>query len=138
MKNSLKRSLICLLVILLPYSCFAALTNGGFEYFALVISVFNKVLMFTSAICIKQYFFLGDRNQTKFQVINLIFAVVFYIVALSFLISEKSFYLGFEQLSAAGCIRKFFFGDGIYSWLQWIVITGMVFNVIYIRKYHDA
>ena len=139
MNNSVKRSLICLLVILIPVSCFArVVSDSSFLSFARVISLANVALEITSVICIKQYFFLGDRNRTNFQIFNLIFGIVFYFIALTFLVEEKTFYVGMEQMNTAGCLKKFFFGDGIYSVLQWLVITGMVFNVIYIRKYHDA
>ena len=139
MNNSAKRSLIFLFIAFVPASCFAAgVSDSSFLSVARVISLANVALEITSAVSIKQYFFLGDKNRTNFHIFNLIFGLVFYAIALTFLVGEKSFYVGMEQLSTAGCIKKFFFGDGIYSLLQWLVITGMVFNVIYIRKYHDA
>jgi hypothetical protein len=137
MNTLLNRTLILLLALLIPVSCFAA--NGEhFRFYAVIIKWLNVALYITSAISIKQYFFLGDKNQTNFQIFNLIFGVVFYIIALSFLIEAKSFYVGFEHLSASQCISRFYFDNGIYSLLHWMVIVAMVFNILYIRKYHDA
>ena len=138
-RNNVKRSLIFFWVVLLPMPCFAALINNdNFHYYAQTIAYANFALEITSAICIKEFFFLGGRNRTNFQVFNLFFGIVFYIVALFFLINEKSFYVGFAQLSDLQCISKFFFDLGIYSWLQWLVVFAIVINVIYIWRYHDA
>jgi len=138
MRISLTRFLLFLFILFLPVCCFAAAGSSHFRVYAVIFSWLNVALEITSVICIKQYFFLGDKNQTNFQIFNLIFAVLFYCVAISFLVENKAFYKGFEQLSTSQCISKFFFRNGFYSWLQWLVLAGMFFNVLYIRKYHDA
>ena len=138
MKTSLNRFLVLLLALIIPVSCFAAGNGEHFQIYAFVISILNVVLEITSVICIKQYFLLGDRNQTNFQIFNLVFGIIFYLIALTFLVDQKSFYVGFSDLSASQCISKFFFGNGIYSWLQWLVIVAMGFNIIYIKKYRDS
>ena len=132
------KSFAFILLLLLPVTSFAAvLKDGDFHTYAVIISWANVVLYISSAICIKQYFFLGSRNQTNFQIFNLIFGILFYALALAFLVNQRSFYVGFEQLSQGGCIKKFFIGDGIYSWLQWMVLTALLINILYISKYHD-
>ncbi len=139
MKQMLSLFPVLLLAVLVPGECYAAAVNrGNFSTYAHIISYTNVALEITSVICIKQFFFPGESNKIAFQIFNLIFGILFYIVALNFLVSAKQFYVGFETLSASQCITKFFFGMGIYSVLQWLVIVGMVINIIYIKKYRDA
>jgi len=139
MKQVISLFVIVLVAVFIPATCFAvAINRGNFSTYAHIISYVNVALEITSVICIKQFFFLGDSNKIAFQVFNLIFGVVFYTIALNFLVNAKPFYVGFETLSDSQAISKFFFGMGIYSALQWLVIAGMIINIIYIKKYRDA
>lgn len=98
-------------------------------------SFFNLVLLGTSAICIKQYFWPGQEYKIPFHIFNILFAIFFYYAGLSFLINHKEYYHGYDKLSSAGCIVKFFFSFNLYSLVQWIILFAVVLNVIYIIKY---
>ena len=83
-------------------------------------------------ICIWQYFFRRDETHTTFQVVNLIFVVLFYWGCLTFLINHREFYPGFERLSATQCVENLFFAPDIFVIKHWIIAFGAILNVLYI------
>ncbi len=123
--------------MLLPAFCLAAGENvKHIHFYAEVLSFINVALLITSILCVKQFFIPGDENRTPFQLFNMIFILVFYAVSLSFLINNKEYYIGFEQLPPGACIRKIFFDkDDIWANLkQWFVVFTFFINILYILK----
>ncbi len=121
----------------MPLLCFAAGENvKHIHFYAEVLSFINLALLITSIISVKQFFIPGDENRTPFQLFNLIFILAFYAVSLTFLIKNKEYYIGFEQLSPEACIRKIFFDkDDIWATLkQWFVVFTFFINILYIFK----
>ena len=129
--------MIFLSLLILPLSCFAVEQNSFFHTGAVLISWINYVLVITSLISIKQFFWPGD-NKTVFHVFNLIFIIVFYLISLNFLIDNKANYDGYANLSPLACILKVFFSFDFYSILQLIVLFAFVINIIYIAKYRKG
>ncbi len=72
-----------------------------------MISYFNFLLFFSSIISVSQYFWPGDKDKAGFQMFNMLFAVVFYSVSFTYLISHKDIYEGYTYLSGFGsfCIN---------------------------------
>lgn len=136
MAGYLKKATILSVGIALPNFCCAITASGGKNIHLLseAITVLNLALLVTSLVSIKQFFFPGEQNRTVFQVFNLIFAVVFYVASLSFLINYKEYYLGFETLSSIDCIKKIFLERDIATSKHWIIVFAAIVNVLYIIK----
>ena len=132
-----KQSILFLSTIILPAFCLAAGENvKHIHFFAEVLAFTNFALIITSLICVKQFFIPGDENRTPFQLFNLIFILAFYAASLTFLVKNKEYYTGFEQLSPQGCIKKIFFDkDDILATIkQWFVVFTFFINILYIVK----
>jgi len=121
------------LLLVLPISCFAVEQTSFFHFGAEVLTYVNYVVVITSLISIRQFFWPGN-NRTVFHIFNLIFIVLFYLISLSFLIRNKRFYEGYENLSPLSCIFKVFFSFDFYSILQLIVLFAFFINIIYIIR----
>lgn len=125
------------LTMLLPVVCLAAGENAKhIHFYAEVLSFVNLALLVTSIICVKQFFIPGDENRTPFQLFNLLFILLFYAVSLSFLVRNKEYYIGFEQLSPQACIKKIFFDkEDIWAIVkQWFIVFTFFINILYISK----
>jgi len=131
--NSIKATLLTLAIIF-PLFCAAQIEATGLHFKAEVMTILNIILLITSLICIREFFWPGDTDNTPFHVINILMIITFYSVGLYFLISNKQEYVGFERLSPMGCIIKFFFTFDIDSLKQWVLIFGAVINVCYIVR----
>lgn len=125
-----------LLCILLPVLCFAGVArDSNIEFKHNLLSIINYVLVIVSLISIRQFFWPGDNNRTIFQVFNMVFTAVYYIISLTFIINHKEYYEGFESLSNLGVIRKFFFDFDVSMLLQLMVLFSFVINILYVLKY---
>lgn len=124
-------------IILLPQSCMAIdLDSGNVQLYAELFSVLNIGVLVTSIISIKQYFFPGDNNRMPFHVFNLIFGVLFYSVSLPYLIVNKQYYEGYQELIPLDIIGKFFFSFTLSSASQWVTLLSFIINILYIKKYN--
>ena len=122
---------------LLPQGCMAIeLDSGNIQLYSELFSVLNIGLVVTSIISIKQYFFPGDDNRMPFHVFNLIFGVLFYSISLPYLIVNKQYYEGYQELIPLDIIGKFFFSMTLSSISQWIVLLSFLINTLYIKKYN--
>ena len=137
MKRKYKGLLFFLSLLVLPVSCFAVEKNSFFQFGAQLITWINYVLVITSLISIKQFFWPGD-NKTVFHIFNMIFIIIFYLISLRFLIDNKTHYDGYENLSPIECIIKVFFSFDFYSILQLLVLFAFVINIIYIIKFRKG
>ncbi len=136
-KKHPKTTLIAL-SILLPYSCIAIeLDSGNIQLYAELFSVLNICLLVTSIISIKQYFFPQDDNRMPFHVFNLIFGVLFYCISLPYLIINKQYYEGYQELIPLDIIGKFFFSVTLSSGSQWLILLSFFINILYIKKYYN-
>lgn len=135
MKKKHPKTTLILLCMLLPYCCLA-ISAGSIRGYAEVLSVLNIGLLVTSVICIKQYFFPGDDNRMPFHVFNLIFGVVFYSISLPYLIVNKEYYEGYQQLIPLEIVGKFFFSLTLSAARQWVILVSMIINILYIKKYN--
>lgn len=112
--------------------------NSGVRMGATIFSVINLVLLVTSIISIRQFFWPGYENRLPFHIFNFVFAVLFYSASLAFLIANQQYYVGYEHLLPIGVLGKFFFSVDISSFSQWIILIALVCNIIYvIRNYRD-
>jgi len=134
MKKNIKRFYFLFALIIFPLCCFAQERARGVGFFTHLFDYMNFAVIITSLISIKQYFWPGDEDRTVFHVVNILFVVLFYFVSLSFLISNKQYYDGYQQKNALGCITEFFFGMGMDSYQQWIAIAGVIINALYINR----
>ena len=135
MKVYIRNILFLIGAVLLTTNCNAA--DGKDEYvrsLALILSYINTVLVITSLISLFQFFFPGDIPRTNFQIFNLAFFVIFYIISILFVLSHKSYYEGFEGMSNIACLAKFFFSFDYTLILQIIIFSAAVVNIIYIRR----
>jgi hypothetical protein len=121
--------------MLLPY-CSLAISDGSIEVYGQIMSVLNIGLLVTSVISIKQYFFPGDDNRMPFHVFNLIFGVLFYCISLPYLIVNKQYYEGYQDLIPLDIIGKFFFSFTLSAARQWVILLSFFINVLYVKKYN--
>lgn len=71
-----------------------------------------------------------------FHVFNLIFGVLFYCISLPYLIINKQYYEGYQELIPLDIIGKFFFSFTLSAARQWVILLSFFINVLYIRKYN--
>jgi len=129
------KTTLIVLFMLLPYCCMA-ISAGSIQAYAKIISILNIALLVTSAISIKQYLFPGDDNRMPFHVFNLIFGVLFYCISLPYLIMNKEYYEGYQQLIPLDIVGKFFFSLTLSAARQWVILVSLIINVLYIKKYN--
>lgn len=133
----IKALLVLSALFLSPTLCFAAGEAAkNVHFFAELVAVLNFILLITCLLCLKQFFFPGGVNRTPFQLFNAIFIIFFYFISLYFIINNKDYYQGFEQLSSLGCIKKIFFDreDIMGTLKQWLVVFTFIINLIYIQR----
>ncbi|GAA4462295.1 hypothetical protein GCM10023093_08610 [Nemorincola caseinilytica] len=124
-------------MVLLPYCAHGAqlILYGQIQLRAGIVSFLNLAVFITAVISIKQYFWPGDNNTLPFHYFNIVFTVLFYAVALPFLITNREYYEEYAQLVPLSVIQKFFVSLTISSIAQWFIIAGLVVNVLYIRRF---
>ncbi len=123
-------------LIILPLFCFGAIgRDSDIDVKHQVLSLINYVLVVVSLISIRQFFWPGDRNNTIYQAFNMLFTVVYYAISLTFIMSHRIYYEGYESLTNLGCIRKFFFDFDVSMVLQLVVVFSFIINILYITKY---
>lgn len=103
-----------------------------------IIAIVNTILVITSAISIIQLIFKGDHNRTPFQIFNILFAVIFYALSIPFLLHHKDYFIGFENLSDAECLKKYFLDTDLISWIRRIIPVGILCNIIYLIRYASS
>ncbi|MCD6013460.1 MAG: hypothetical protein K0Q79_3322 [Flavipsychrobacter sp.] len=103
-----------------------------------LISYFNFLLFFSSIITVSQYFWPGDKNQAAFQMFNMLFAVVFYIVSFTYLVNHKDAYDGYMYLTGFGCIQHFALRWDIFSIMFWFILVSFCINILYLVRYRDG
>lgn len=122
---------------MLPVYCFAVdLTTSKIQLSAEIIFAFNLALFVTAVVSIKQYIWHSGENRMPFHVFNIIFTVLFYSISIPFLISNRSYYEEYQNLTPLGVVGKFFFSPGMSSIAQWIIIAAVVFNILYIKRFY--
>jgi hypothetical protein len=131
--NKLIKAALLLPAIICPLFCFA---QGGSDlhFKAETMAAINLVLVVTSLISIKQFFWPGVTDNTPFHVLHIAVVVVFYIIGIWFLIANKQAYSGLERISGIGVILRFFFSFGLDSLKQWVILFGLAINVLYIVR----
>lgn len=113
-------------------------SNSSVRIGATIFSVFNLILLITSIISIRQFFWPGYENRLPFHIFNMVFIVLFYGTSISFLIANQQYYVGYEQLTPLEVLVRFFFTLDITAVMQWVIVTAFVCNIIYsIRNYKD-
>lgn len=100
-----------------------------------IISFLNVVLFITAIISIKQFFWPGDNNTLPFQVLNMVFAILFYAISLPFLITNRMYYEQYEQLVPLSVVTKFFLSVNVSSFAQWVIVASVFVNILYILRY---
>lgn len=137
MRNAIRNFALPALLLIIPGYCLAgsAMEVSNVAASARLSSFFNLALLVTSIVSIKQYFWPGVEYKIPFHVFNIIYVIVFYIFGLSFLIHHRDYYPGYESLTPAGCIIKFFFSLNLYSVVQWVILFAFVINIIYIIRF---
>ena len=125
---------------LLPLVAMAADFRGssGVRFGATIFSVVNLILFVTGVVSIRQLIWPGYENRLPFHIFNIVFMALFYGASLPFLIANREYYVGYEQLSPMGVLGKFFFTSDITSFGQWVIAIAFVCNILYIiRNYKD-
>lgn len=104
---------------------------------ATLISIANFILLITSIICMIQYFWPREESytdHTTFHIVHFFSVILFYIIAVWFLIEHKSYYPQYDYLNDHTVVKKLFFGLNWYSIKQWIILLSLVINVLYVSK----
>ncbi len=101
----------------------------------MLIAVSEFILLITSIISIRQYFWKDDTNHTSFQIFNIIFAALFYSISLMFLVHHKGYWDGFENLSDAECIKRVLLSTQPFAIVKKLIWVAVVINIIYIIRW---
>ncbi len=125
------------LTLLLPLYASAAgdITPSALGTQIWVVSAANTLLVITSVISIIQFITHKHHNRTPFQLFNIVFAVVFYSVSIPFLLHNKEFFTGFENLSDQECLKKYFLDTDLTSWIRRIIPVAVIMNLIYLIRF---
>jgi len=135
-----KKTAFIFLATFIPFAALALDIQGssGVRMGATIFSVVNIILLVTSLISIRQFFWPGYENRLPFHIFNIIFAALFYGTSLPFLVANREYYVGYEMLSPLQVVGRFFFTLDVASAEQWVIIIALVCNVIYsVRNYKD-
>ncbi len=132
-KTSLLRA-TSMLALLPHYAFGAGMASGSIETMAFVISICNLVLLVTALISIKQYFWPGVNSTSVFHTAHIVFVVVFYGVSLPFLITNRQYYVAYADLVPLSILGKFFFSADATSLMQLVIVSSLVFNILFIRR----
>ncbi len=136
MESRCKKIVSALLVVMFP--AFALAEAGEFRENLsaeiLAISVFNGILFVTSLISVIQFFLKDGHNRTPFQLFNIIFAILFYGLGLSFLLHHKDYFDGFGALNNKEALIKYFFDRDLINWIKLLIPVAVVLNIIYLYK----
>ena len=136
MNISLKYIIPIFVFIFLPIFCFATVVSSpNIEFRVQVLSIFNFALIVVSLVAIKQFFWPREKNRTIFQVFNMIFTIVYYIVSIRFILAHRAYYEGFENLTDWQIIRKSFLDFNKGTVFQLIILFSFIINILYIKRH---
>ncbi len=122
--------------MLLPLVAIAATAKSGdIEFRAQIVAVFEIALIATSIVSIWQFFFPGDTNRTPLHVFHILCVVVFYVFALGFLLHNKTYFEGYENLSDGEILKRYFTSTEWFILTKRIIYVGVIFNLLYIYRY---
>lgn len=120
---------------LIPRFAYAAeIASGSIATIAFIISIFNLALLVTALISIKQYFWPGDNSTSVFHTAHIILVVAFYAGSLPFLITNRQYYIEYADLVPLSILGKFFFSADATSLMQLVIVSSVVFNILFIRR----
>ena len=134
----LKKSILFLVTMILPAVCMAIVRQPNIFFSSSVIDYINFGLVITSIISIRQYFWPGEHRRLLFHAFHAVVVVLFYIISMFYLISNKQYYEDYQHLSNMGCVVIFFVGMGIDSIKQWLIVFALIINILYIKKFTRA
>ncbi len=141
MRLSLENSILLLLAIILTIDFFysGVHTTLGIEgnMFVRFLTYLNFIVVITSLISIKQFFWSGRIIRISYHVFNIIFVVAFYAFSFSYVVKHEDYYVdyGYLGLSAMGVIKKFALKGDTFAIMFWICCVAVVFNLLYIVRY---
>ena len=136
MKTPLQLQLFLALMLCLPFGAHATVfLQSAIQLRAEILSFLNVGLFITALISFKQFFWPGNNNTLPFQVFNMVFAGLFYGVGLPFLITNRAYYEGYENLSPIDVLGKFFLSINFSSIAQWFIVASVIINILYIIRY---
>ena len=132
----MKKLLFTLVLAYIPALCFGAVAkNPGITFTNEILLLVNYVLLVISLLSIWFFFWPGDENRTLFQLLNMLFTAGFYFVALRFICLHNNYYIGYEGLTPAECIKRFFLSYDFSMAIQWVILFSFLINIIYIVRY---
>ena len=132
----MKHIKLLLVFIIIPVLSFATVARDAeIDLKHQAMQIVNYILVIVSLISIRQFFWPGENNRTLFQIFNMVFTVVYYLVSITFIISHQTYFVGFEDLSYMGCVRKFFFDYDVSMVLHIIVLFSFLINILYIIRF---
>jgi len=125
-----------LVLLFLPFLSIAAVhQDPNIEFKHQTLELINYVLVVVSLISIRQFFWPGEKNRTLYQIFNMIFTIVYYLVSITFIVTHKAYFVDFDGLSDMGCVNKFFFDFGISMVFQIIVLFSFLINILYLIRF---
>jgi hypothetical protein len=140
MKRNSNRGIILWFALLAaqPASATLLLANTDITSTANAIAIAQGMLIVTAIISLYYYLVPQEHNRTLFHLFNLAFTVVFYYIAVRFLLQNKPYYEGFEGLSDMKCIQKYFTPTDAWEWLKALTVLAFFLNIIYIFRHGKA
>ena len=130
---------VLLLVVALFVFPFQAGGPVGVMFEASLMSLFNLAVFVTAVISYIQFFIPGpiekhssEHNHIPFHIFNFLFVGLFFWISMNFLVANKQFFTGYENLSDADCIKQYYFGAGFSSLILLFIAFSAVINILYI------
>lgn len=132
-RTGIKRALLFLAVVM-PLFCFGAGRARNIYFTSTLIDYINFALVISSLVAIRQFFWREDYDRLLFQIIHSVIILLFYSISLSYLVSHKQYYEDYGHLSNIGCVIIFFFGMGLDSIKQWVIVFAFFINILYVIR----
>lgn len=132
------KMLTVILLLFTPLFGHAMGRINDFYFSASIISFFNFVLLAMSVVCIWQYFFPGREVHATLHVVNLISVVVFYVVSTTFLMRNNAYYTSYNCTHFVECLKNIFFTLDRFAVKHWIILVGVVINILYLIRGDDV
>ena len=128
-----KIRLLLSLLLIMPFRSLATdMVIGDLATTINLISFINWVLFVTSVYSIFRFFWPGGKTRFRLHVFNAIFIIVFYSFSLTFLVTHKTYFEGFQALTTMECLAKYFLPTDPVLIIKKLIAVSFIFNVIYI------
>jgi len=106
--------------------------SGNILVFFNALAFIAALISYIQFIFPKQYREGREFNRIPFQIFNILFISLFFIISIAFMISNKQFYSTDHTITNEALIKKYYISNGFTSLIELFIASSLVINVIYI------